>query len=136
MRFSFLTGLLLILLGACNKNSAPIKDSSIDQALPQATAAAEEKTTNGTDVVLVGAGDIASCDDLAGAQATADLLDKIPGTVFTVGDLAYPEGTDEQFANAIMSITPMALRATLVISAPRQGTRRRGITDTTSVVGT
>ena len=98
MRFSFLTGLLLILLGACNKNSAPIKDSSIDQALPQATAAAEEKTTNGTDVVLVGAGDIASCDDLAGAQATADLLDKIPGTVFTVGDLAYPEGTDEQFA--------------------------------------
>ncbi len=46
------------------------------------------------DPVLVGAGDIASCDDLAGAQATAKLIDKIPGTVFAVGDLAYPDGSD------------------------------------------
>jgi hypothetical protein len=51
------------------------------------------------DPVLVGAGDIASCDDLAGAEATAKLIDKIPGTVFAVGDLAYPDGSDEQFAN-------------------------------------
>jgi hypothetical protein len=51
------------------------------------------------DPVLVGAGDIASCDALAGAEATAKLIDKIPGTVFAVGDLAYPDGSDEQFAN-------------------------------------
>src|SRR5947207_10034009 len=51
------------------------------------------------DPVLVGAGDIASCDDLAGAQATAKLIDKIPGTVFAVGDLAYPDGSDEDFTN-------------------------------------
>src|SRR5260370_22165873 len=51
------------------------------------------------DPVLVGAGDIASCDDLAGAYATAKLIDKIPGTVFAAGDLAYPDGSDEQFAN-------------------------------------
>lgn len=50
------------------------------------------------DPVLVGAGDIASCDDLRGAEATAKLIDKIPGTVFAVGDLAYPDGSDEQFA--------------------------------------
>jgi hypothetical protein len=50
------------------------------------------------DAVLVGAGDIASCDDLAGAQATAKVIDNIPGTVFAVGDLAYPDGSDEQFA--------------------------------------
>jgi len=50
------------------------------------------------DAVLVGAGDIASCDDLAGAEATAKLIYKIPGTVFAVGDLAYPDGSDEQFA--------------------------------------
>src|SRR5215475_3911052 len=54
---------------------------------------------NPTDPVLVGAGDIASCDDLAGAEATAKLIDKIPGTVFAVGDLAYPDGSDEQFTN-------------------------------------
>ena len=48
--------------------------------------------------MLVGAGDIASCDDLAGAEATAKLIDKIPGKVFAVGDLAYPDGSDDQFA--------------------------------------
>jgi hypothetical protein len=50
------------------------------------------------DAVLVGAGDIASCDDLHGAEATAKLLENIPGTVLAVGDLAYPDGSDEQFA--------------------------------------
>src|ERR1700751_3871939 len=48
--------------------------------------------------VLVGAGDIADCKDLSGAQATAALLDKIPGTVMAVGDLAYPDGTPANFA--------------------------------------
>ena len=36
---------------------------------------------------------------LAGAEATAKLIDKIPGTVFVSGDLAYPNGSDEDFAN-------------------------------------
>jgi hypothetical protein len=48
-------------------------------------------------VVLVGAGDIANCDMLGGARATAALLDKIGGTVFTLGDHAYPSGTAKQF---------------------------------------
>lgn len=50
------------------------------------------------DPVLVGAGDIADCSDLSGAEATAKLLAAIPGTVFTAGDNAYPSGTAEQFA--------------------------------------
>jgi len=50
-------------------------------------------------VVFVGAGDIANCgiDGGAGAAATGTLLDRIPGTVFTVGDHAYPAGTAAQF---------------------------------------
>jgi len=48
-------------------------------------------------VVLVGAGDIADCRDLSGAEATAKLLDQISGTVMAVGDLAYPDGTEENF---------------------------------------
>jgi len=48
--------------------------------------------------VLVGAGDIADCTNLAGAQATAALLANIPGTVMAVGDLAYPDGTPADFA--------------------------------------
>ncbi len=47
--------------------------------------------------ILVGAGDIADCRDLSGAEATAKLLDQIPGTVMAVGDLAYPDGSKENF---------------------------------------
>ena len=47
--------------------------------------------------VLVGAGDIADCRGLGGAEATAKLLDQIPGTVMAVGDLAYPDGSKENF---------------------------------------
>jgi acid phosphatase type 7 len=48
---------------------------------------------------LVGAGDIAGCKALEGAQATAKLIDSIPGTVFAAGDLAYERGTTEEFEN-------------------------------------
>jgi Calcineurin-like phosphoesterase len=50
-------------------------------------------------VVLVGAGDVATCKALAGAQATADLLAHIPGTIFVVGDLAIPDGSEQEFAD-------------------------------------
>lgn len=48
--------------------------------------------------VLVGAGDIAGCSALAGAEATARLILRIPGTVFAAGDLAYDKGTTEEFS--------------------------------------
>jgi len=47
--------------------------------------------------VVVGAGDIASCLN-PGAEATAKLLDGVPGTVFTLGDNVYEFGTDLEFA--------------------------------------
>jgi len=51
----------------------------------------------GQTAVLVGAGDIADCKDLSGAEATAKLLEQISGTVMAVGDLAYPDGSKENF---------------------------------------
>ncbi|MEV5969651.1 DNRLRE domain-containing protein [Streptomyces sp. NPDC051921] len=48
------------------------------------------------DPVLVGAGDIATSG--SGDTATANLLDTISGTVFTVGDNAYPNGTASDFS--------------------------------------
>ena len=39
--------------------------------------------------MIVGAGDIANCDALKGAEQTARLLDAIPGIVVTTGDNAY-----------------------------------------------
>jgi len=50
------------------------------------------------EAVLVGAGDIADCEDLSGAEETEKLLAKIPGAVMAIGDLAYPDGSAENFA--------------------------------------
>jgi acid phosphatase type 7 len=47
-------------------------------------------------VTLVGAGDIGRCDDTSDRK-TARLVGKIPGTVFTLGDHAYHDGTRAQF---------------------------------------
>jgi hypothetical protein len=51
-----------------------------------------------TTVTLVGAGDIADCSN-TNDEATAVLLSNIPGTVITLGDDAYANGTSTQFAN-------------------------------------
>jgi len=59
---------------------------------------ASDEVTITVPAVLVGAGDIASCrydED----EETAKLLDNIPGTVFTLGDNAYPDGTDSEFSD-------------------------------------
>ena len=48
--------------------------------------------------VLVGAGDIASCDYNTD-EATAKLLDSISGMVFTTGDNVYTHGTYTQYLN-------------------------------------
>ncbi|HEY3312207.1 MAG TPA: DNRLRE domain-containing protein [Anaerolineales bacterium] len=54
--------------------------------------------TPNADPVLVGAGDIADCGS-SGDEATANLLAKIPGTVFTAGDNAYEDGSAAEYAN-------------------------------------
>ncbi|HEV8382608.1 MAG TPA: metallophosphoesterase [Gemmatimonadales bacterium] len=56
-----------------------------------------EGQTRRAPVVLVGAGDIAYCSS-GGDTATAALLDRIAGTVFTAGDNAYPDGSATSFA--------------------------------------
>jgi len=49
-------------------------------------------------VTLVGAGNIARCDR-TGDEATALVLDGIPGAVFALGDAAYPGGTATSYQN-------------------------------------
>src|ERR1700735_3587989 len=62
------------------------------------SASSAAKQSSGDDPVLIGAGDIADCTEISGAEATAKLLEAIPGTVMAVGDLAYPDGTQANFA--------------------------------------
>jgi hypothetical protein len=45
--------------------------------------------------IFVGAGDIATCDP--NSEGTARLLDGIGGTVFTLGDQAYPRGAEQEY---------------------------------------
>lgn len=47
--------------------------------------------------VVLAAGDIADCSMLRGAIATAQLLDRLEGTVLAVGDTAYEAGRPEEF---------------------------------------
>src|SRR6202162_6158511 len=96
------TRIMLAILAALALPTAQTHKDPVGKKTSVAKSAAEksaapEKTTE--DAVLVGAGDVASCKDLTGAEATAKLLDKIPGTVFVAGDLAYGDGTDAEFDN-------------------------------------
>jgi acid phosphatase type 7 len=70
--------------------AAPAYLSFARQAKSQSGAAKDE-------AILIGAGDIADCTDLAGAEATAKILENNPGTVMAIGDLAYPDGTKDNF---------------------------------------
>jgi hypothetical protein len=65
-------------------------------ATPRTSSKTAKKKSPDT-FTLVGAGDIVGCSDLSGAEATAKLIDAIPGTVFAAGDLAYQRGTLEEF---------------------------------------
>src|SRR5271154_5681477 len=62
-----------------------------------ARATRSPQTASKETAVLVGAGAVADCANLAGAEATAKLLEEIPGTVMMIGDSAYPDGTKENF---------------------------------------
>lgn len=90
----FLVGYLAIFCGGVlTAAQEPTSHSNIEA---QTSSQSPRKKAQDT-FVLVGAGDIAGCSDLSGAEATARLLDKIPGTVFADGDLAYQRGTYEEF---------------------------------------
>lgn len=65
-------------------------------AHPSEPSPARDLSRPDGDPVLVGAGDIGECSRPA-PRKTAALLDSIPGTVFTAGDNAYPNGAAEDF---------------------------------------
>jgi hypothetical protein len=59
-------------------------------------ATSQEGATSADAAILVGVGDISSCDN-DNDEATAKLLDAIPGTVFVLGDNVYIDGTYRDF---------------------------------------
>jgi hypothetical protein len=69
---------------------------AIDTSGKYADTAAVSIVTSSGGIVFVGAGDISDCGN-DNDEATAKLLDVIPGTVFTLGDNVYSSGTATQF---------------------------------------
>jgi acid phosphatase type 7 len=68
-------------------------------AVPLPTSTPEPvNSSSSAGVTLVGAGDIATCDRDQD-EMTAALLDGIPGTVFTLGDNAYVDGSYNEYLN-------------------------------------
>ena len=70
--------------------------ATLQHRAPKKTASGDPAETAFT---LVGAGDIATCEHLESAAATAKLIEGIPGTVFAAGDLAYEKGSAAEFKN-------------------------------------
>ena len=94
-------GLAVGLVGCPDGPDGPAGSPSAPTAVtpPPATTAPVETPAPPPpppDEVFVGAGDIAQCGG-GHSEATARLLDAIPGTVFTVGDNVYPKGTAENY---------------------------------------
>jgi len=83
-----------------NLSSQGLPSGRAEDLVKQTTGKKSDASRKGSKTfTLVGAGDIAWCGNLSGAQATAKLIDKIPGTVFAAGDLAYENGSYEEFEN-------------------------------------
>lgn len=83
---------LVWLVASCGKGPAPVAPT------PEPAPVVLNIPPVASSGVLVGAGDIGFCG-MPGAMATARLLDRFSGTVFTAGDNAYMTGTREEFQN-------------------------------------
>ena len=81
-------GSYIIQLDVTDKDGAADTDTVLVTVVPRTSAPH----------VLVGAGDIATCSG-HNDEATAALLDTIPGAVITIGDNAYKSGTTAEFAD-------------------------------------
>ncbi len=90
--YSFARLAAAVLLAGALSTTCRDSQAPRDQATPRADV------TPLPSVVLVGAGNIAWCSR-TNDEATAALLDAIPGTVFAIGDNVYPNGTTTNYTN-------------------------------------
>jgi len=81
----------LVLVCACGG------ESPMDPTGPSPSPMPPPPPVPGAIETLVGAGDIGWCG-IPGAEMTAALLDRIPGTVFTLGDNAYLSASPRDYA--------------------------------------
>ncbi|MGH2463248.1 MAG: metallophosphoesterase family protein [Candidatus Limnocylindria bacterium] len=84
--------LLALVLVACTPSASPSVNPTPGPSGPVGSSA------HAPAPVVLAAGDIAACDS-DGDEATAAMLDGLDGTILTLGDHAYPDGTNADFAS-------------------------------------
>src|SRR5258706_5924627 len=99
LRGGIVCGLFLLVLFPGNHVQAQTQPPSATDRPRQKEDKIRKRRLPERTFVLVGAGDIASCKNPEGARATAKLVERIPGTVFAAGDLAYEKGSADDFKN-------------------------------------
>jgi hypothetical protein len=95
-------GVLLVLYGPRFLRSEPgLELPSVLPSVVVPSASAHASAPSGTPQpqpeVLLAVGDIGSCNSEAD-DAVADLADRLPGTIATLGDTAYDDGSSQEFA--------------------------------------
>jgi len=89
-----------VLLAALTAGCAG-RSSAGDTPAPATAPATAVKAAGQRSTTLLAAGDIASCAS-DGDEQTAALLDALPGTVLTLGDTVYDDGSADQFARCYL----------------------------------
>jgi hypothetical protein len=92
--------MLLGLLAACTDQSTEPERAPTD--VPQPTTVAEpnneaDMASAAATATVIAAGDIAGCTSSYRDEATARLVETISGTVLTLGDNAYPDGSSANY---------------------------------------
>jgi acid phosphatase type 7 len=92
----FLWGAGVIFAASMHLNQSALQEPDLSLTSPN-TFLPLNDLLPASGATLIAAGDIADCSSDAD-EATARLLDTLPGTIAALGDLAYPNGTAQQFA--------------------------------------
>jgi len=95
---SRVVAVLAVVVAATSACASESPRSAAGPQTPAATPGTVDAGPSAAEAVLVGAGDIAACRS-DNDEATASLLDRIPGTVFTAGDAAYRDGSAANFSD-------------------------------------
>jgi hypothetical protein len=86
---------LLAVKGAAHARRRTLAAAALALAAAPLSVAAQQ--AGGGGVTIIAAGDVAECPRGA-AEATARLVEQMPGVVAVLGDEAYPTGSDRDFA--------------------------------------
>jgi calcineurin-like phosphoesterase family protein len=94
-------GVLVLVLGvalivASIVASRPLARAALEATLPVASDR-DNATAPSSEAVLLAAGDIGTCEE-GGSEATAELVERLPGTVAALGDNAYENGSVDDYA--------------------------------------